>query len=907
MSEEKEHNGWFPFYERGYVGIKDADDNILISHDLGYTEIGELRGDVSIAKKDGKSYLIDRTGNHLSTAYDLIVYIGEGLYKGGIQLRKSDAVVLECAGTRYVYEILDSKGKVTCDRSKGYNYVAEVCDGEVTVAINGRCGVADLQGNVIMPLQYDRIYPLGEKMYIVRKYGIDDDWATIINRQGELMIPGSMKYRSIYHFHNGVAVAFQNEKWGLIDTHGNHVSDFEYNFAEECGEGFYRVEKGTKKNILRLDGTVVLSEWYNDVFNVNKGFFIFGNTIRKSKNNPKTRYIRGVAHVSGNIIFPMIFENTNWTSDNVAIYAEKESKPYLLTMDGGIYDLQRSHLPKKFSIKEKNFFEKILNWTLPGLQFFYRDTDASVIVEDTYHVGDIVRAGFFVDVTTKLLKPTTRTRFIIASVHAAMLCEIDERELKDSKFKEWNLCVFHFNSCFKVMDVYERDGVTQVFLLHIPPAAAYFLGHSDFNFIEEATGKETSLVEIARKSLDEKMKMDVHPRSLDREWCERTVRPIGLDDEFYPLPLAPMEEPTDEIAMHMSNLIHKLANDEDIDDFLEEEDNFPWKGVEGHICEGCIYSGGIRGKGDGCGRLFQKSFRERYVKGKCEYWKEDLGIESEFEFRKRMEQKKAKDTSEKQSDTFAVRLVNEFIEEILNGDVDRLVDYDLSTLNENEKYGNHVIARAPLVKAIMALVFADAWSGLNVEAIEKYNYWCDTINTFQQLFGSNILDQYFMGMQKFCPTEEQQQRAVKVAHMTYYIGNVWVLPNKDSINSHKEKKYRGYVDQLLQAMYGCMTGQKRVDMQLKGILYKNRKLMVDYQGEEGFRKFVENMMLSDYLDEKGHPKEVFAGLWSSKKDLDKETYFKAVDEYCSFMETFVFKRGKQIVERLKTILNNNRK
>lgn len=906
MSERKEHNGWIPFYERGYVGIKDKDDNILIPPDLGYTEIGELRDEVAIAKKGSKNYLIDSKGNSLSSAYDLITYIGEDHYKGGIQVRESDTIVLECADTRFVYEILDSKGDVTCDRSKGYNYVAEVCDGEMTVAINGRCGIVDLQGNVIMPLQYDRIYPLGEGMYIVRKYGIDDNWVTIINRQGELMIPNSMKYRSIYHFHNGVAVAFQNEKWGLIDIHGNHVSDFEYNFAEECGEGYYRVEKGAKKNIMRPDGTIVLSEWYNDAFAVNKGYFIFGNTIRKSKTNPKTRYIRGVAHVSGDIIFPMMFENVEWLSNDEAVYAEIDSKPYILTMEGGIYDPQRSHLPKRFSIKEKDFFEKILNWTLPGLQFFYRDTDAPVVVEDTYHVGDIVRAGFFVDATTKLLKPTTRTRFIIASAHAAMLCEIEGLCKKNPNVKKWNQCVFHFNSYFKVMDVYEREGVTQVFLLHIPPAAAYFLGHSELNFIDEATGKEASLVDMARKSLDEKLTMDIHPRSLDREWCERTVHPIGLDDEFYPLPLSPLEEPTDGDAMYMSKLVHKMANDEDIDDFLEEEDNFPWKGVEGHVCEGCIYAGGIRGKGEGCGRLFQKSFRERYAKGTCEYRKVDLGIESEYEFKKRMEQKRAKDSSEKQSDIYAIRLVKDFVDEILKGDIDKLVDFDLSTLNENEKYGNLMIARAPIVKAIMALVFANVWTGLNVETIEKYSYWCDTINTFQQLFGSNILDQYFMGMQKFCPTKEQQQRAVKVAHMTYYIGNVWVLPNKDSINSHKEKKYRGYVDQLLRAMYDCMTGQKRVDMQLKGILYKNRKLLADYQGEEGFHKFVGNMILDDFVDESGHPKEVFAGLWCSKKDLDKDSYFKAVDEYCSFMETFVMKRGQQIVERLKTILNNNK-
>jgi len=904
MSEEKKPNGWIPFYDRGYVGIKDYDDNILITPEQGFTEIGELKKDVAIAKKGNRCYIIDSDGNCLCNAYDRLSDIGEGYFKAGIMLRQNDRIVVEYADTSFVYEILNAKGEVLCGRDKGYNYISEACDGEVSVAINGQCGIADIQGNVIMPLKYKYIQPMAEGLYLVTRHGEDNYWATIINRHEEVMIPASLQYRSICRFRNGVAVANQEGKWGLIDIHGSRISDFDYNFAEEWGVGYYKVEKGSKKNIMRPDGSVVLSEWYNDVFKVNQGFFIFGNTLRKSKDNPNTRYIRGVAHVNGDIIFPMIFERVKWLSDNNALYAEIGTKLYVLTLQGGIYDPEHSHLPKKLSINEKEFFEKVVNWTLPGLQFFYRDTDAPVVVEDTYHVGDIVRAGFFLDVSTKLLKPTTRTRFIIASAHAAMLCEIDGMKDDNPNIGKWNLCMFHFNSYFKVMDVYERNGVTQVFLLHIPPAAAYFLGRTDLNFIDEATGKEASLIDMARKSLDEKMTMEVHPRSLDKEWCERTAQPIGLDDEFYPLPLNPMEEPTEGPAMHMSTLIHKLAKDEDIDGFLEVEDNFPWNGVDGHVCEGCIYAKGIQGKGEGCGRLFQKSFRERYVKGRCEYRKEKLQEESEFERRKRWDAEKAKDTAEKQSDVFALRLLNEFVDEILNGDIDKIVDFDFSTISENRKYGDMMLARAPIVRAIMALAFADAWPGLNVDAINHYTYWCDAINHYQQLFGANILDQYFKGMQKFNPTPEQHRRAVKVTHMTYYIGNVWVLPSKASIGNHKDK-FKGYVDRLLKAMYACMTEQGRVDKELKGILYTNRKLMVDYQGEDGFHKFIENMMLDDYVDETGKPKEVFAWVWSMMKDLDKETYFNAVDEYCSFMESFVIKRGKKIVERLKNILNNH--
>lgn len=40
---------------------------------------------------------------------------------------------------------------------------------------------------------------------------------------------------------------------------------------------------------------------------------------------------------------------------------------------------------------------------------------------DIYKVGETIRAGFFIDVTTKLLKPVHKTRFLIASAHVAPL------------------------------------------------------------------------------------------------------------------------------------------------------------------------------------------------------------------------------------------------------------------------------------------------------------------------------------------------------------------------------------------------------------------------------------------------------------------------------------------------------
>ena len=121
----------------------------------------------------------------------------------------------------------------------------------------------------------------------VGEYTLIEDgmWMGTIDKEGKMHISPDMQYRSIYDFVDGIAVAFQNEKWGLIDTEGNHISEFKYNFVEPAGEGYYKAEIGAKKNLLRRDGTEVLSVWLNDVYKVENGFFQIDITQRKTKSN----------------------------------------------------------------------------------------------------------------------------------------------------------------------------------------------------------------------------------------------------------------------------------------------------------------------------------------------------------------------------------------------------------------------------------------------------------------------------------------------------------------------------------------------------------------------------------------------------------------------------------------------
>ena len=354
-----------------------------------------------------------------------------------------------------------------------------------------------------------------------------------------------------------------------------------------------------------------------------------------------------------------------------------------------------------------------------------------------------------------------------------------------------------------------------------------------------------------------------------------------------------------------------------------------YNGLEDHICKGCIYSNGIRAP-YGCGRLGIDSFKQRYTIGKCEYRKTDLYIPSEFEKeRKRIAlQKKQNDEFEeqfleseeeerlrkysenkereekaKQDGSYAKELIRDFIKEKLDGDINKLATFDFGTLREDSKYGDckgfaFSVDKCNIVKAIMSIVFADVWPELNQYNIERYKYLCGGINYTQYLFGANIMDKFFKGMEQFNPTKEQHERAVRVYHLTECIGNIWVLPggiDKDKDTYH----YHGYADLFLKGIYAGMTGNGKVQPDLKAALYKARKLMKNYQGADSFRQFALDLMLNDYIDYYGKPIDLFMHVWSMMKGLKPETYFKAVDEYCDFMEQFVPKRGKLIVEKLK--------
>lgn len=753
--------------------------------------------------------------------------------------------------------------------------------------------------------------------------GNPHDSVGLRDRTRRWIISPDQGYKSFNHYDDGLMIAYRSADdgfgWVLVDYHGNCISD-RYNYIEPAGEGFYMVEKGSRHNIMRRDGSLVLKEWPQRVWKVRNGYFQIEKTIRKTKTTP-TRYVAGVAHVSGIIVFPMIFESVSFFDDpnDPDMLAKKDGQPFIIH-NGALFDRQKRHYPTNPESDEHGrFFEQIVNWILSGLQFFYRDTDADIDVERMYPVGKVLRTGFYTSVSTKLQRPAQKIRFLIASAHAALLCSDENGNVNETglsfspRAEEWRHAVISKNAWLKVLDIYKVGDITQIFMIQIPETAAIFLGDNVtvFNFINEAGVKGTTLVEVARRSLDEKMNQLVHPRSTDTDWVELMSRPIGYSLDGHPFPISPEytldEEPfSNQPKNYLHNrgfcrFIHNTADDRDI---VQDYNGFPWRGVVGSVCDGCMYANGTNGRPFGCGRLFQESFRKSYISWHCDYWKLNLETESWFERRTRMEREKAEEHQSKTSGSYASNLFMDFIGEHLDGKIDNLLKFDFHSLRDDKKYGPikgpTIIQNYAIVKSIIEIVFGEYWPDLNVETLDSCQYQIGTIIHYQRLAGARIADRRFKTLDTYCHDKEMIDMAEELFSQCYTLGDFIAWPNKAGMaNMFDDSKMRGYIDRMFIAMYDVMTDAKNQNMNVKTALYKNRKMMKNYQGKDGFVAFMKNSFLERFINEDGSPKHLFYGLSNSARDFRPELLPDALRQYHDFMVPTIEQRSLKILERLK--------
>lgn len=203
-------------------------------------------------------------------------------------------------------------------------------------------------------------------------------------------------------------------------------------------------------------------------------------------------------------------------------------------------------------IRHGDQLEEIINWTLPGLAMYYRDSNLSQDIINLYSVRTIFRSNTFVDVSNFAGRPITNCRFIFASSKAAPLYRVNPATEK------WGLHVINCNSFFKVLDVYSFQGVTQIFILHIPYKGLDLFSRSVLKL--GGQNIEEQIIAKARESLHQKSNAEIIPSLCEQEWLQRTSFPIGLDINNNFFSIEPTE-PLYEEAKFLHSGIRKMTND----------------------------------------------------------------------------------------------------------------------------------------------------------------------------------------------------------------------------------------------------------------------------------------------------------------------------------------------------------
>ena len=262
----------------------------------------------------------------------------------------------------------------------------------------------------------------------------------------------------------------------------------------------------------------------------------------------------------------------------------------------------------------------------------------------------------------------------------------------------------------------------------------------------------------------------------------------------------------------------------------------------------------------------------------------------------------------------AKSLITSFVEERLQGNLNKLVYFDFAQLRGDKKYGvcsggSFDCDNTNLSNAIYLLVFEDVWNDLSLSSLENGLYRGDTINSFNTTFGKAVTTGGFAGLNRFQPDACLQQRVLKFHSLYHTIGNFIVLPNAcaagHTLNTFRGSYYRwrDYADKFIGALHLLLTGQQCADNELfNQLIAANTKDFELYYHQEGFELLMDKLLLNDYIDQEGKPKQLFDVIYHWDKRLTRDLYLRHVNQYLSFSESFIEKRGAKMVEILASKL-----
>ncbi|HBI94446.1 MAG TPA: hypothetical protein DDY58_19570 [Terrisporobacter glycolicus] len=300
---------------------------------------------------------------------------------------------------------------------------------------------------------------------------------------------------------------------------------------------------------------------------------------------------------------------------------------------------------------------------------------------------------------------------------------------------------------------------------------------------------------------------------------------------------------------------------------------------------------------------------------------------SEKEYREEKEEFKKK-YREEQFYRQSIILINDFINNTLNGEIERLKTYYFDDLKGNLKYSYPKCENISgwifdcddtvLARAIYCVIWGYIFE-LKVDNIGPWNkktgkkiYRGDTMNSFNTLFG-NSNSGIFAYRARFYGLDEDiaiWQNIIRFRYKYHTIGNFIVIPNKGNINGVRGRKLKDYFDLFLLDIYEYKKNNvcKLKEQFDKNSFYKDFSMnsikeiffLEDYFKGEIPKEFINTSKDARYKITRS--KEERIKREKSKGKIDyflEEEYKKLVHSYLAKSEQVIDNRADKIIKILK--------
>ena len=304
--------------------------------------------------------------------------------------------------TPYLITTLDGKMGI-CKNAQNiikneYNSIEyDATNNLLEIQKNGKYGIYDLYGNMILPIQYDSFLIAGS-IINAKKDGKDLVFDTSGNIKKDYKYTSYRATKSPEYY----IVTDTNKKYGVVDNRGNTLIDNKYSYIDYIYDKYFIFTENGKYGVVDYTGRKILDNTYDLIQNINGT-----NIIQVTNNNTKVSEIYNIKlekiAETANIHIYVEDNYIELLSDNTLIYLDKDGnilKPQNVFTNNSIFASEKDgkwgYVDISGNVVVDYKYEMALNINEYGYGAIKKDgkwgvitKDKKIILEPTYEITDV--------------------------------------------------------------------------------------------------------------------------------------------------------------------------------------------------------------------------------------------------------------------------------------------------------------------------------------------------------------------------------------------------------------------------------------------------------------------------------------------------------------------------------------